>query len=125
MIKIIVIRYRIIKITVIVIIQLIIQYLRHMLFGRGSGFSISCIFPFLQALPGNPLALPPGIPRSPDPVLSAGICVSPFPYSPFLFLHHGHIGNQALYSGSNEKITKPDMHPHSLNIRGCDLKRHQ
>ena len=35
MIKIIVIRYRIIKITVIVIIQLIIQYLRHMLFRQG------------------------------------------------------------------------------------------
>lgn len=73
MIKIIVIRYRIIKITVIITVQLIIQYLRHMLFGRGSGFSISCIFPFLQVLPGNPLALPPGIPRSPDLVLSVGV----------------------------------------------------
>ena len=35
MIKIIVIRYRIIKITVIITVQLIIQYLRHMLFRQG------------------------------------------------------------------------------------------
>ena len=54
MIKIIVIRYRIIKITVIVIIQLIIQCLRHMLLRQGqSTFDQLYFFRFYRPAPGR------------------------------------------------------------------------